>query len=391
MNKEFDDNIIIQKIMDWEAMEITYEYDDLNQLEKNFKNRKVKLEDIVYIGNDDSFNDLKDAILRFEFNINFSLLLLKSITFDEEKDSNVKRKFFTEFCSYIKLATIRKIISENLKLIKDEKQLMDGHNYYKNFKSIIDEVNSISKKINYSYKKGLIELIEDYELEFKYLVTRFDLAYGMFNIIMSDPNKKLTGGKEIELVRDLKELRLNNDFRNYGKLRSSYDIEKKINELEDKINVYFRVEDALKNLGINKDFNQYLILRSFKRIEILYLSSYENKPTINVYKKIMKNIDRKYYDFFLKKDVINLIGENQNISEINTLVEESVKVLSKGLKDIFIKRSNINEKMNLLNELMLYTLEDFNLSTFECIPREFSNINEVKSNNIDKIKHYIIE
>lgn len=400
---------IYDKIIDLDSIDLSFDYEEVKELHRKFNSKDIKfkeinIEDIIHSGfinrlkdfraNNVQFeyDDLMYIIYNMEYSIDFELLVIKYIKF--HNDSNIKKRFCEEFLGYIKLTLIRELIEEYLKSIKRENQFVIKFNYYDSYKEIINEISSISKKINYCYKDELNKLIEDYEIELKQFITRVDLIYGLFSVLTCNIDEK--GGtdekdpknvKKICIIKDLEELRLKRELRGYDKPRTMYELELKIKDLMENINLYFKIENEFEDQIVNKDFNQYLILKSLKGIEAFYLNSYTDKPDIKTFNKVTKNIDKKYYDFFLREEIIELIEENEDIIELNLLISESVNILKRFLKEMFIKRISIDKKIDLINKLNNYHLKEIGLGDFKCIPKETIFQKEM---DYYKIKRYII-
>lgn len=145
------------------------------------------------------------------------------------------------------------------------------------------------------------------------------------------------------------------------------------------------------NKDLNKDLNRYLVLRELKGIEMLYLKSYKVKPSIERYRNFISNIDSAYYDFFLKEEIMKYIIEDTDIASLNKLINEIVHISKKKLKKYLYKNTSIYKKIDIINELNTYRLDELELEGIHNILEIIVNEEEITLEEVKKIKNYIIK
>lgn len=324
--------------------------------------------------------NIKEIISKIGFNNNIKLAFIEYLNLKCDLDD--RNNLFDKLINYIKLSITREFILDNLLSIKNEKIIENKLNYYKKYDDIINDINMLECNIN--NKNELYDLIKEYEIQLQYVVTEFDLVYSLFNLITNEENNDT-------IISDLEKVRLNASLRKGKNPRTEYEFTIKFEELKKKLKLYFNLENNISSNEINKDLNRYLVLRELKGIEMLYLNSYKVKPNIEMYKNFTSNIDSKYYDFFLREDIMKHIIENADIANLNKLMNEIIHISKRKLKKILYANTNIYQKVDIINKLNTYNLEELELEGMHNILESIVNEDEITLEEIKKIKNYIIK
>ena len=375
MYKEYDMDQLVKEIYTVETKHRQLDDDSLLIL-----NRRVLTEDDISFKILDTDEDIKEYTIRYIIiNIDFNEYLnLGSLDFE------VRNEIFNKLYNYIKLTIIRELIIENLSLVKNKNIIENKLNHYKKYNDIINDIEKLC--CNIKFKNELYDLIKEYEIQLKYSITKFDLGYSLFNLII---NKK----DDDTIISDLEKVRLNKSLRKYKKPRTEYEFKTKFEELKKILKLYFEVESNIDlneiKKDLNKDLNRYLVLRELKGIEMLYLKSYKVKPGIERYRKFIS--DYAYYDFFLKEEIMKYIIEDTDIASLNKLINEIVHISKKKLKKYLYKNTSIYKKIDIINELNTYRLDELELEGIHNILEIIVNEEEIALEEIKKIKNYIIK
>lgn len=324
--------------------------------------------------------NIKEIISKISFNNNIKLAFIEYLNLKCDLDD--RNNLFDKLINYIKLSITREFILDNLLSIKNEKIIENKLNYYKKYDDIINDINMLECNIN--NKNELYDLIKEYEIQLQYVVTEFDLVYSLFNLITNEENNDT-------IISDLEKVRLNASLRKGKNPRTEYEFTIKFEELKKKLKLYFNLENNISSNEINKDLNRYLVLRELKGIEMLYLNSYKVKPNIEMYKNFTSNIDSKYYDFFLREDIMKHIIENADIANLNKLMNEIIHISKRKFKKILYGNTNIYQKVDIINKLNTYNLEELELEGMHNILESIVNEDEITLEEIKKIKNYIIK
>lgn len=324
--------------------------------------------------------NIKEIISKISFNNNIKLAFIEYLNLKCDLDD--RNNLFDKLINYIKLSITREFILDNLLSIKNEKIIENKLNYYKKYDDIINDINMLECNIN--NKNELYDLIKEYEIQLQYVVTEFDLVYSLFNLITNEENNDT-------IISDLEKVRLNASLRKGKNPRTEYEFTIKFEELKKKLKLYFNLENNISSNEINKDLNRYLVLRELKGIEMLYLNSYKVKPNIEMYKNFTSNIDSKYYDFFLREDIMKHIIENADIANLNKLMNEIIHISKRKFKKILYANTNIYQKVDIINKLNTYNLGELELEGMHNVLENIVNEDEITLEEIKKIKNYIIK
>lgn len=324
--------------------------------------------------------NIKEIISKISFNNNIKLAFIEYLNLKCDLDD--RNNLFDKLINYIKLSITREFILDNLLSIKNEKIIENKLNYYKKYDDIINDINMLECNIN--NKNDLYDLIKEYEIQLQYVVTEFDLVYSLFNLITNEENNDT-------IISDLEKVRLNASLRKGKNPRTEYEFTIKFEELKKNLKLYFKLENNINSNEINKDLNRYLVLRELKGIEMLYLNSYKLKPSIEMYKNFISNIDSKYYDFFLREDIMKHIIENADIANLNKLMNEIIHISKRKFKKILYANTNIYQKVDIINKLNTYNLGELELEGMHNVLENIVNEDEITLEEIKKIKNYIIK
>ena len=324
--------------------------------------------------------DIKEIISKISFNNNIKLAFIEYLNLKCDLDD--RNNLFDKLINYIKLSITREMILDNLLSIKNEKIIENKLNYYKKYEDIINDINMLGFNINNN--NDLYDLIKEYEVQLQYVVTEFDLVYSLFNLITNEENNDT-------IISDLEKVRLNTSLRKGKNPRTEYEFIIKFEELKKKLRLYFKLENNINSNEINKDLNRYLVLRELKGIEMLYLNSYKVKPSIEMYKNFISNIDSKYYDFFLREDIMKHIIQNADMGNLNKLMNEIIHISKRKFKKILYGNTNIYQKVDIINKLNTYNLGELELEGMHNILESIVNEDEITLEEIKKIKNYIIK
>lgn len=385
MYKKYDMDQLVKEIYTVETKHRQLDDDSLLIL-----NRRVLTEDDISVKILDTDEDIKEYTIRYiiiniDFNEYIKVMLIEYLNLGS-LDLDVRNEIFNKLYNYIKLTIIRELIIENLALVKNKNIIENELNHYKKYNDIINDIEKLC--CNIKFKNELYDLIKEYEIQLKYSITKFDLGYSLFNLII---NKK----DDDTIISDLEKVRLNKSLRKYKKPRTEYEFKTKFEELKKILKLYFEVESNIDlneiNKDLNKDLNRYLVLRELKGIEMLYLKSYKVKPSIERYRKFISDIDSAYYDFFLKEEIMKYIIEDTDIASLNKLINEIVHISKKKLKKYLYKNTSIYKKIDIINELNTYRLDELELEGIHNILEIIVNEEEIALEEIKKIKNYIIK
>ena len=385
MYKEYDMDQLVKEIYTVETKHRQLDDDSLLIL-----NRRVLTEDDISFKILDTDEDIKEYTIRYiiiniDFNEYIKVMLIEYLNLGS-LDFEVRNEIFNKLYNYIKLTIIRELIIENLSLVKNKNIIENKLNHYKKYNDIINDIEKLC--CNIKFKNELYDLIKEYEIQLKYSITKFDLGYSLFNLII---NKK----DDDTIISDLEKVRLNKSLRKYKKPRTEYEFKTKFEELKKILKLYFEVESNIDlneiKKDLNKDLNRYLVLRELKGIEMLYLKSYKVKPGIERYRIFISDIDSAYYDFFLKEEIMKYIIEDTDIASLNKLINEIVHISKKKLKKYLYKNTSIYKKIDIINELNTYRLDELELEGIHNILEIIVNEEEIALEEIKKIKNYIIK